>query len=210
MPGIDDLERQAVLKPSMAEPEARAEYPEIDACSVALFGITADEAEASSPARGLGQCRSQAAGNQQVFAFEDAGWDVTDDKRRPLRMLGHFNQQLWLAIRGVAGHLPLEMEKPKADDWETQDGRRREGVSEALGDRPREGGHARCAQRAWTGRRPCLSKVRYRHRRPGGPGPGSPGPGLRADRRNGAARRWRAGPSARKRRPGCRIRGPSL
>ena len=35
-------------------------------------------------------------------------------------MLGQFNQQLWLAIRGVAGHLPLEMEKPKADDWETK------------------------------------------------------------------------------------------
>ena len=42
MPGIDDLERQAVMKPSMAEPEARAEHPEIDACSLSLFGITAD------------------------------------------------------------------------------------------------------------------------------------------------------------------------
>ena len=35
-------------------------------------------------------------------AFEDAGWDVTDDKRRPLRVLGHFSGPLWLAVRGVA------------------------------------------------------------------------------------------------------------
>ena len=119
MPGIDDLERQAVMKPSMAEPEARAEHPEIDACSVALFGITADEAEATPRPAGWDNIEAKAL-SQQVFPFEDAGWDVTDAKRRPLRMLGHFNQQLWLAVRGVAGHLPLEMEKPKADDWEAK------------------------------------------------------------------------------------------
>ena len=44
----------------------------------------------------------------QVSAFEAEGWDVTDDKRRPLRMLLQFNQQLWLALRGVAGELPFQ------------------------------------------------------------------------------------------------------
>jgi len=39
-------------------------------------------------------------------AFEAAGWDVTDDKRRPLRVLGHFSAPMWLAVRGVAGALP--------------------------------------------------------------------------------------------------------
>ena len=32
---------------------------------------------------------------------------MTDNKRRPLRMLEHFNLQLWLALRGVAGTLPF-------------------------------------------------------------------------------------------------------
>ena len=40
---------------------------------------------------------------EQVAAFEAAGWDVTDDKRRPLRMLRQFGAPLWLAIHGVAG-----------------------------------------------------------------------------------------------------------
>ncbi len=48
---------------------------------------------------------------EQVDAFEAEGWDVTDAKRRPLRMLGHFNVQLWLAVRGVAGTLPFQVEK---------------------------------------------------------------------------------------------------
>ena len=52
-----------------------------------------------------------------MFAFEDAGWDVTD-KRRPLRMLGHYALPLWLAIRGVAGQLPFQAPPAeKSDDW---------------------------------------------------------------------------------------------
>ena len=54
---------------------------------------------------------------KQVFAFEDAGWDVTDDKRRPLRILGHFNQQLWLALRGVAGQLPFQAQAAQPERW---------------------------------------------------------------------------------------------
>jgi hypothetical protein len=47
----------------------------------------------------------------QIIAFEAEGWDVTDDKLRPLRMLEHFNVQLWLALRGVAGTLPMQIEE---------------------------------------------------------------------------------------------------
>jgi cytochrome P450 len=46
MPGVRDLEYRALLKREFAEAEARAEFPEIDACVKALFGLTADEAEA--------------------------------------------------------------------------------------------------------------------------------------------------------------------
>ena len=48
--------------------------------------------------------------DDQVIAFEAEGWDVTDDKRRPLRMFEHFAPQLWLALRGVAGELPFQAE----------------------------------------------------------------------------------------------------
>ncbi len=54
---------------------------------------------------------------EQVEAFEREGWDVTDGKRRPLRTFGHFNRQLWLAVRGVAGRLPFQADAPEPDDW---------------------------------------------------------------------------------------------
>jgi hypothetical protein len=116
LPGVADLEFKALMKRDFAEPEARAEHPEFDECSRALFGLTADEAgEVARPADWDGVERLPIA--QQVFAFEDAGWDVTDDKRRPLRILGHFNQQLWLAVRGVAGQLPFQPEDDKPEPW---------------------------------------------------------------------------------------------
>lgn len=115
LPGIAELETRALMKPSLAEPEARAEVPEIDDVCRASFGLTPDEAEAIDlPAGWDGIDRKPPA--QQVFAFEDAGWDVTD-KRRPLRMLGHYALPLWLAIRGVAGALPFQA--PPADGDET-------------------------------------------------------------------------------------------
>jgi hypothetical protein len=107
LPGVADLEFKAVMKREFAEPQARAEHPELDACSRAIFGLTADEAE-DTPRPGDWDGIDAAPIAKQVFAFEDAGWDVTDDKRRPLRTLGHWNQQLWLAIRGVAGTLPFQ------------------------------------------------------------------------------------------------------
>ena len=116
LPGVADLEFKAVMKREYAEPEARAEHPELDACSRALFGLTADEADAVARPAGWDGIETQPL-SKQVFAFEDAGWDVTDDKRRPLRVLAHFNQQLWLAIRGVAGELPFQPEDGKPEPW---------------------------------------------------------------------------------------------
>lgn len=116
LPGVADLEFKAVMKREFAEPEARAEHPELDEVSTKLFGLTADQAEAvERPADWDWPERKPPSA--QVFAFEDAGWDVTDDKRRPLRILGHFNQQLWLAIRGVAGALPFLAEDHKPEGW---------------------------------------------------------------------------------------------
>ena len=116
LPGVDDLEVKALMKPSFAEPEARAQNPEIDACSLALFGITAEQAEGTERPTDWDGIENQPLA-KQVFAFEDAGWDVTDNKRRPMRILGHFNQQLWLAIRGVAGSLPFLADDDRPSDW---------------------------------------------------------------------------------------------
>lgn len=110
LPGMKDLEFRALMKPRLAEPEARAEAPEIDEISRALFAITADEAEDVTRPAGWDRIERKPI-RDQVAAFEAAGWDVTDDKRRPMRMLEQFNVQLWLAIRGVAGSLPFEPEK---------------------------------------------------------------------------------------------------
>lgn len=117
LPGVAQLEFKAVMKREFAEPQARAEHPELDECSMKIFGLTADQAQATPrPADWDGI--ETAAVAAQVDAFEDAGWDVTDDKRRPLRTLGHWNQQLWLAIRGVAGALPFQ---PDDDDRSDKD-----------------------------------------------------------------------------------------
>jgi hypothetical protein len=116
LPGVNDLEYRAILKRDFAEPEARAEFPEIDACTTALFGLTADAAEAAPRPPGWDdiECKAPAV---QVAAFEAAGWDVTDDKRRPLRVLGHFSAPLWLAVRGVAGTLPFQAESAEPEAW---------------------------------------------------------------------------------------------
>ena len=116
LPGIAELETRALMKPSLAEPDARPATPEIDEACRACFGLTPDEAEAIDlPADWDGIDSMPPA--QQVFAFEDAGWDVTD-KRRPLRMLGHYALPLWLAIRGVAGELPFQAPPAEEkDSW---------------------------------------------------------------------------------------------
>jgi hypothetical protein len=116
LPGVNDLEYRALLKRDFAEPEARAEYPEIDACVLALFGLTADAAEAVERPAGWDDIETQSPA-AQVAAFEAEGWDVTDDKRRPLRVLGHFSAPLWLAVRGVAGTLPFQPESTEPEAW---------------------------------------------------------------------------------------------
>ncbi len=116
LPGVADLEYRALLKREFAEPEARAEHPEIDECSLANLGLTSEQAENHARPSGW-ENPERLAIAAQVAAFEAEGWDVTDDKRRPLRVLGHFNQQLWLAIRGVAGALPFQPEDDRPDPW---------------------------------------------------------------------------------------------
>jgi len=116
LPGVDDLEYRAILKRDFAEPAARAEFPEIDASVKALFGLTADEAEDVPRPQGWDdiECKAPAV---QVAALEAEGWDVTDNKRRPLRVLGHFSGPLWLAVRGVAGSLPFQAESREPEAW---------------------------------------------------------------------------------------------
>ena len=104
--GMADLERAALMRPSYADADARSHHPEIDACSERLFGLTADQAEATPRPAGWDGVERLSLG-EQVMAFEREGWDVSH-QRRPLRMLAHFNVQLWLAIRGVAGRLPVQ------------------------------------------------------------------------------------------------------
>ena len=118
LPGVADLEYKALMKPAYADPDQRADYPEIDACSSAIFGLTADEAEAMPLPADLDRI-DRLEPRDQAARFELAGWDVTDDKRRPLRMLRQFGPQLWLVIHGVAGQLPHQPEDDKPDDWAT-------------------------------------------------------------------------------------------
>jgi len=107
LPGIRDIEFKALMNPRLSDEGAAAEYPEIDECSRAVFGLTQDEADEVARPDGWDRIERKSA-RDQVAAFEAEGWDVTDDKRRPLRMLGQFSTQLWLAIRGVAGELPFQ------------------------------------------------------------------------------------------------------
>lgn len=116
LPGVADLEMQALMKPRFSEDEARAEFPEIDACLAALFGLTTDQAEAVELPADWDDAEGRPLADQ-VVAFEAAGWDVTDKRRKPLRTLGHFALPLWLAIRGVAGELPFQADAPVKTEW---------------------------------------------------------------------------------------------
>ena len=77
LPGVNDLEYRAILKRDFAEPEARAEFPEIDECSMAIFGLTAEQAE--DHARPAGWDKPERLPiPAQVAAFEAEGWTPTD------------------------------------------------------------------------------------------------------------------------------------
>jgi len=106
LPGVRDLEHKALMKSRMGDVDARPEFPEIDEVVRANFGLTADEADDIPRPAGWDRIERKSE-RDQATAFEAEGWDVTDDKRRPLRTLVHFCGPLWLAIRGVAGAVPF-------------------------------------------------------------------------------------------------------
>jgi len=110
LPGVRALEGKALMNPRYADADARSQFAEIDDCSRTVFGLTADEADDVARPDGWDRIERKPL-RDQVAAFEAEGWDVTDDKRRPLRMLEHLNLQLWLALRGVAGSLPFQAEQ---------------------------------------------------------------------------------------------------
>ena len=109
LPGVRELEGKALMNSRYADDDAREHFPEIDDCSRAIFGLTADEADDAPRPEGWDRIERKPL-RDQILAFEAEGWDVTDDKLRPLRMLEHFKIQLWLALRGVAGTLPVQIE----------------------------------------------------------------------------------------------------
>jgi hypothetical protein len=109
LPGLRDLEGKALMNSRYTDADARDHFGEIDDCSRAVFGLTADEADDVPRPQDWDRVERRPV-REQVAAFEAEGWDVTDDRRRPLRMLEHFNVQLWLALRGVAGSLPFQPE----------------------------------------------------------------------------------------------------
>jgi hypothetical protein len=116
--GMAELERKALMKPAYADEASRSEFPEIDETAVKLFGLTLEQADDTPRPAGWDRIERKPIA-QQVAAFEAEGWDVTDDKRRPLRMLGQFSTVLWLALRGVAGTLPFAppVDEDKPGDW---------------------------------------------------------------------------------------------
>jgi len=110
LPRVRALEAKALMNPRYADADACSRFADIDACSRTIFGLTADEADAVPRPEGWDRIERKPL-RDQIAAFAAEGWDITDDKRRPLRMIEHLNVQLWLALRGVAGHLPFQAEQ---------------------------------------------------------------------------------------------------
>lgn len=121
LPGIDDLELKALMKPRLADPDEAHDHPEVDAVARAAFGLSLDEAEATAlPADWPDHLKDlhRRSPAELADAFEAEGWDVTDRKRKPLRVLPLFALPLALAARGVAGTLPFVAEPDHPDtDW---------------------------------------------------------------------------------------------
>lgn len=121
LPGVDALELKALMKPRLADPDLVHEHPEVDAVAVEAFGLSLDEAEATAlPADWPDHFRDlhRRSPAELAEAFEAEGWDVTDKKRKPLRMLPILALPLALAARGVAGQLPFAAEPDHPEtDW---------------------------------------------------------------------------------------------
>ena len=117
MPGVDDLEMKALMKPRFADPDVPEGRDEIDALSVAIFGLSLDVADDVERPADWDRIE-RLSPSDMVEAFEAEGWDVTDKKRKPLRLLPHLALPLALAIRGVAGELPFFAEPDVEEtDW---------------------------------------------------------------------------------------------
>ena len=120
LPGVDDLELKALMTPRLADPDRIDEHPEVDAVARAAFGLTpAEAADIPLPADWPDRLRDlhRRTPAELAEAFEAEGWDVTDKRRKPLRMLPLFALPLALAARGVAGQLPFiaEPDHPTTD-----------------------------------------------------------------------------------------------
>jgi hypothetical protein len=116
LPGVNDLELKALMKPRYADEAHRSEFPDIDDCARLAFGLSVEEAEAVAlPADWDGIDRLE--GQDRIDAFEAEGWDVTSDRRKPLRMLDQFALSLALAMRGVAGELPFQPDDDTPEPW---------------------------------------------------------------------------------------------
>ena len=113
LPGIADLEGEALMKPRMADLGAEAEYPIIDEVCLKAFGLTVAQADAIDRPAGWDNIENKAATVQDA-AFEAEGWDATNN-RRPLRMLSVIAPAAWLAVRGVAGQLPFQADTAEED-----------------------------------------------------------------------------------------------
>lgn len=117
LPGVDALELKALMKPRFADPDLPEGLEEIDALSVALFGLSLEAAEETERPADWDRIE-RLAPSDMVELFEAEGWDVTDKKRKPLRLLPHLALPLALAMRGVAGELPFVAEPDqKETDW---------------------------------------------------------------------------------------------
>ena len=119
LPGVIELERAAVLTPLPEIGETRQADAEADACAMALFGLTPEEADLVETPDDFPAIDHKPIA-KQVLAFEDAGWDVTDAKRRPLRVLAYLGLPLWLAIQGVAGELPYLAPEESGEEAESE------------------------------------------------------------------------------------------
>lgn len=116
LPGVNDLELKALMKPRYADEAYRFEFPDIEDCARLAFGLSLEEAEAVAlPADWDGIERL--AGQDRIEAFEAEGWDVTSDRRKPLRMLDQFALPLALAMRGIAGELPFQPDDDTPEPW---------------------------------------------------------------------------------------------
>ena len=114
--GIDDLELKALMKPRLADPDMIDEHPDVAEAVSTAFRITPDQADAAIPTDWDDIHRLDPSDMVEAFAAE--GWDVTDKRRKPLRMLPILALPLALAMRGIAGALPFHAEPDQpVTDW---------------------------------------------------------------------------------------------